>query len=183
MKLKRIRYSDLNSRQKENFNFQKISAVLADYGFITIRLSDDWKAADFVAQHIDGEFIKVQLKSRLAFHKKYQGKDLYIVFSEGEAAYLPWRHRFQTRHGRMTADWKFLSDKPPGLDLPQGKVCSRFAAGQHLPGVKCPSVGLDAGEVNIITQNRKNARNSESVSSPEKSYSTYPLSGAENSRG
>ncbi|HEV2947263.1 MAG TPA: SPASM domain-containing protein [Gemmataceae bacterium] len=36
MKLKRISYSSLNAKQKENFNFQKISAVLADYGFVTL---------------------------------------------------------------------------------------------------------------------------------------------------
>lgn len=43
----KIKYSDLSSPQKENYNFQKISAVLADYGFATIRLSDDWNGADF----------------------------------------------------------------------------------------------------------------------------------------
>lgn len=89
MKLRRIRYSDLNSRQKENYNFQKLSAVLTDYGFVTMRLSDDWRGADFIAQHIDGEtFIRTQLKSRLAFDKKYQGKDLYIAFSDGGTWYL-----------------------------------------------------------------------------------------------
>jgi hypothetical protein len=35
--------------------------VLADYGFLTMRLSDDWQGADFIAQHIDGAFLKVQL--------------------------------------------------------------------------------------------------------------------------
>jgi hypothetical protein len=51
MNFNRILYSNLNSRQKEAFNFQKVSAVLADYGFITIRLSSDWGGADFIAQH------------------------------------------------------------------------------------------------------------------------------------
>lgn len=55
MKLERIDYAKLNARQKENFNFQKISAVLADYGFVAMRLSDDWQGADFIALHIDGE--------------------------------------------------------------------------------------------------------------------------------
>lgn len=77
MKLERIDYSRLNSRQKENFNFQKVSAVLADYGFVTLRLSDDWQSADFIAQHIDGvTFLRVQLKGRLTFERKYQGKGL-----------------------------------------------------------------------------------------------------------
>jgi hypothetical protein len=30
--LKKITYEELNARQKENYNFLKISAVLADYG-------------------------------------------------------------------------------------------------------------------------------------------------------
>jgi hypothetical protein len=88
LSLKKIRYADLNSRQKENYNFAKISGVLADYGFITMRLSDDWQGADFIAQHRDGPFIKVQLKSRLYFGRKYTGKDLYIAFSIKDEWYL-----------------------------------------------------------------------------------------------
>lgn len=81
MELKRIKYSELNARQKENFNFQKVSAVLADFGFVTLRLTDDWQGADFIAQHIDGEqFLKVQLKGRLTFDRKYIGKDLCVAF-------------------------------------------------------------------------------------------------------
>jgi hypothetical protein len=38
--LQRIRYEQLNPRQQESYNFQKVSAVLADYGFTTIRLTD-----------------------------------------------------------------------------------------------------------------------------------------------
>ena len=88
--LSRISYADLKgSRQQENFNFQKLSAVLADYGFMTVRLTDDWKGADFIAQHIDGEtFLKVQLKGRLTFLKQYRGKDLYLAFPEQGAWYL-----------------------------------------------------------------------------------------------
>ena len=86
---RRVDYSNLNPRQKENYNFQKISAVLAEYGFVTHRLSDDWQGAGFIAQHIDGEtFYKVQLKSRLTFAKKYQGKDLFIAFQEDRHWYL-----------------------------------------------------------------------------------------------
>lgn len=81
-------YKSLNARQKESHNFQKFSAVLADYGFITIKLSDDWHGADFIAQHLSGETLKVQLKGRLAFYKKYQGKDLWICFREGNEWYF-----------------------------------------------------------------------------------------------
>ncbi len=89
LSLKKISYSRLNARQKENFNFLKVSAVLADYGYMTMRLSDDWQGADFIAQHIDGgTFLKVQLKSRLAFGTKYKGKDLYVAFFGGGNWYL-----------------------------------------------------------------------------------------------
>jgi len=85
----RIAYRDLNSRQQEAFNFQKVSAVLADYGFTTIRLSSDWRGADFIAQHFDGTtFLKVQLKSRLTFDKKYVGRDLHICFPDGNEWFL-----------------------------------------------------------------------------------------------
>lgn len=88
MKLKKIAYAELNARQKENFNFQKVSAVLAEYGFVTFRLSDDWQGADFIALHLSGEVLRVQLKSRLAFAKKYQGKGIYVAFADGPSWYL-----------------------------------------------------------------------------------------------
>jgi len=85
----RISYSTLNSRQQENYNYQKISAILADFGFVTFRLNDDWQGADFIAQHIDGEtFLKVQLKGRLTFNQKYFGKDIYIAFQNNGTWYL-----------------------------------------------------------------------------------------------
>jgi hypothetical protein len=87
--LSRVNYCDLNPRQKENYNFFKLAAVLAEYGFVSMRLSDDWQGADLIAQHIDGEtFLKVQLKSRLTFRAKYRGKQLLIAFPEGEEWYL-----------------------------------------------------------------------------------------------
>jgi len=88
MKLVKIPYTELNSRQKENFNFQKVSAVLADYGFVTFRLSDDWQGADFIALHISGDVLRVQLKSRLTFSQKYSGKNLHVAFAAGETWYL-----------------------------------------------------------------------------------------------
>ena len=89
VKLVRISYSTLNARQQENYNYQKISAILADYGFVTLRLNDDWQGADFIAQHVDGEtFLKVQLKGRLTFGQKYLGKDIYIAFQNNRIWYL-----------------------------------------------------------------------------------------------
>jgi hypothetical protein len=87
-KLAKVRYDKLNARQKENFNFQKVSAVLAEYGYVTFRLSDDWQGADFIALHISGDVLRVQLKSRLAFYQKYIGKGLYVAFPHGDVWYL-----------------------------------------------------------------------------------------------
>lgn len=84
-----IPYSELNSRQKENYNFHKIAARLAEYGFNCLRLTDDWQGADFIACHINGDtFLKVQLKGRLVIDRKYQGKEIHIAFNHGDAAYL-----------------------------------------------------------------------------------------------
>lgn len=86
---KRIDYAELNGRQQENYNFQKIAACLADYGFNCLRLTDDWEGADFIACHVDGSTIlKVQLKGRAGFYKQYEGKQLYIAFQEGGETYL-----------------------------------------------------------------------------------------------
>ena len=85
---RKIKYDNLNPRQQESYNFQKISAILADYGYITIRLSSDWKGADFIAQHCDGTFLKVQLKGRLVVAEKYCGKELYIGFPHNGIWYL-----------------------------------------------------------------------------------------------
>ena len=85
----RVKYADINSRQKEIFNFQKVSALLADFGFATYRLTDDWNGADFLAVHFDGStFLRVQLKGRLTFEKKYQGKDLWVCFRYSGLIYL-----------------------------------------------------------------------------------------------
>ena len=77
----RINYKKLNPRQQENYNYQKLSAALADYGFVTLRLSSDWRGADLIAQHTDDvTFLKIQLKGRLTFCEYYIGKDLHIAF-------------------------------------------------------------------------------------------------------
>jgi hypothetical protein len=87
--LKLVDYAQLTSRQQETYNFQKVSAVLADYGYRTIRLSEDWESADFIAFHNDGSrFLKVQLKGRLSLDTKYKGKEIFICFPFGDEWYL-----------------------------------------------------------------------------------------------
>ena len=70
------------SKQIETYNFHKAAAVLAEYGFDCIRLSDDWAGADFLAYHKDtGRTLPVQLKSSLVIDKKFLPyEDLYICF-------------------------------------------------------------------------------------------------------
>ena len=81
MKLTKVNYSDLNSKAKEMYNFHKVSAKLADYGYTCMWLNNDWQGADFIAVHFDGVTdLKVQLKGRLSFAKKYIGKEIYISF-------------------------------------------------------------------------------------------------------
>lgn len=96
MTLSQIDYTTLNARQKENYNFQKVSAILADYGFSTVRLTDDWQGADFVAQNMKGnEFLKIQLKTRIIIAKKYENKGLWICF--------------KVRHDKEHEDWYLVN--------------------------------------------------------------------------
>jgi hypothetical protein len=89
MKLKQIIYEELNSRQKKYYNYQKVASILADYGFLSIRVSDEGEGADFNAAHIDGkEGLKIQLKGRAIFDKKYLKKDFYICFPDGKDWYM-----------------------------------------------------------------------------------------------
>lgn len=77
----RIEYSSLNARQKENYNFHKVAGALAEYGYNSMRLNDDWQGADFIAIK-DNEMMKIQLKGRFTIDKKYIGKNIYIAFIE-----------------------------------------------------------------------------------------------------
>ena len=89
MLLKKIQYKKLNSKQKEIYNFQRLAARLADYGFNCIKLADDWKGADFLAYHKDGkETLKIQLKSRIGIYKKYIGKSLFVAFPINDDWYI-----------------------------------------------------------------------------------------------
>ena len=80
---KKIKYSNLNAKEKENFNFHKIASSLADYGYNSMRLNNDWEGADFIAIK-DDEMLKVQLKGRFTIDKKYLSKDIYIAFIENK---------------------------------------------------------------------------------------------------
>ena len=81
MKFNKVNYNELNAKQKENYNFHKVAAALAEYGYNSMRLNDDWQGADFIAVKGD-EMLKIQLKGRFTVDKKYIGKDIYISFIE-----------------------------------------------------------------------------------------------------
>ena len=87
--LQRIDPKKLNGKQKEIYNFQKSAALLADYGFNCIKLTDDWQGADFLADHFDGKTtLRVQLKARVTIDKKYVGQNLWMNFPSGGTWYL-----------------------------------------------------------------------------------------------
>jgi hypothetical protein len=85
---KKLKYSALDARQKENFNFQWISGALATYGYHTHRVPDDWQGADLIARHMkSGRHLNIQLKGRMHFGRKYIGKKIWIAFRHGEHVY------------------------------------------------------------------------------------------------
>lgn len=89
MNLTPVIFTELNARQKENYNFHKVSSRMADYGYYCMWLNDDWQGADFIASHVDGStFLRVQLKSRLMIANKYVGKGIYIAFRDENVYYL-----------------------------------------------------------------------------------------------
>ena len=84
MRLERIRYRELTSKQQEIYNFQKVAWLLADYGFNCIKLDDDWQGADFLAYHKDGSTtLKVQLKGRATDLQEVPGQEFVSRFSGG----------------------------------------------------------------------------------------------------
>ena len=79
---KRVDYNKLNSKQQENYNFAKASALFADLGFNTIRLTDDWQRADLIAHNPVGQTFFIQLKGRFTIDRKYMGKEIYVCFPD-----------------------------------------------------------------------------------------------------
>ena len=87
MKLEKIEYNLLNPKQKENYNIHKVASVLAEYGYNSLRLNDDWQGADFIA--INGaDMLKIQLKGTFTVDKKQIEKEIYIAFIENNSIKL-----------------------------------------------------------------------------------------------
>ncbi len=104
-RFQKVSYQSLNARQKELFNFQKLAATLADYGFNCIKLSDDWQGADFLAYHVkDTKTLKVQLKARITIQDKYRHKDIWIAFPHKGYWYLI-EHDLLIEKVKKHTDW------------------------------------------------------------------------------
>ena len=89
IKLTKIEYRTLNSKAQETYNFHKMAAILADYGYNCPWLNDDWNGADCIAVHIDGiSDFKIQLKGSISFARKYWAKNIYIAFFEQGDLYI-----------------------------------------------------------------------------------------------
>ena len=43
----KVDYKTLNARQKENYNFHKVASALAEYGYNSMRLNDDFLIGRF----------------------------------------------------------------------------------------------------------------------------------------
>lgn len=84
LQLERIQYRDLPPKGQESYNYHKVAALLADYGFECCRLHNDTNGADFLAYHTDRGPISVQLKGRPVINKKYLDKKLHIAFPLGD---------------------------------------------------------------------------------------------------
>jgi hypothetical protein len=87
--LRLVEPSGLKPNAKEQYSFQKLSGLLADYGFSTRRTADSENGVDFIAEHFDGEpIIKVQQTGRPTIAKSYEGMGLYMAFPVSGNWYL-----------------------------------------------------------------------------------------------
>ena len=71
---------DLNAKQKETRNSYHLMAKLADCGFESHRLHNDYQGADIIAVDPTGETLRIQLKGGVMVSKAYIGKGLLIAF-------------------------------------------------------------------------------------------------------
>ncbi len=85
MKIEHITYENGfgdRGKEVETYNYHKAASVLAEYGFDCVRVSDDWRGADFLAYNKHaGVVLEVQLKACLVIDNKFtDNPDLFICF-------------------------------------------------------------------------------------------------------
>jgi len=104
----RVSYNKLNPRQKENYNFAKLSAAMADCGYALMRLSDDWKGADAIAVHIDGSsHLFVQLKATgLILDRRYERKNIWMACKSKSGDWYVFPHDKVLSFAAKTKDFR-----------------------------------------------------------------------------
>jgi len=107
--LNKIDYKSLNSTQKANYNFQKISGSLAEYGFNCVKLDNLWEGANIIATHIDSkQILRIRHKGRFTVDHKYRDKNLFIFYVENGLNKLYYHddaYKF-AKHGEANLTWK-----------------------------------------------------------------------------
>ena len=100
---KRADYLSLTSLQKEAYNFEEVSAVLAGHGYDCVFLTDRQDLADFVAHHrSSGTHRRVQLTSRCLVDRKYENQGLWVAFPVDEDWYFLEHDRLRDLMGENT---------------------------------------------------------------------------------
>lgn len=132
MQFEKIEYENLTAREKEQYNFQKVAAILADYGFNCIKLSDDWQGADFLAYRKDEDrTLKVQLKARLSIYQKYEGKDIWMCFPVSKASARQW---YLICHDKLV---EIVGERTSWLNTPSWKSGAYSSANPSKQLLKC----------------------------------------------
>lgn len=89
MKLEKNKRSKPKWRQEKIYNFQRISSLLADYGYNCTRLPNEWEEADFLAYNTkENKKLKIKLDTRLKIYKEYLDEDFFITFPCNSYWYL-----------------------------------------------------------------------------------------------
>ncbi|MBT4030131.1 MAG: hypothetical protein HOH31_05035 [Campylobacteraceae bacterium] len=86
-KLRKI--NKLTSNVKIENRFKKVSAKLADHGFRSMWLKEDWQGVDFIASHINGEkTLKIILENNFSLNQNYMNQNIHICFINNNDIYL-----------------------------------------------------------------------------------------------
>ena len=110
MRFEHITYEEKtgkNSKQIETYNFHKAASVLTEYGFDCVRITNDWRGADFLAYHPEtSQTLEVQLKTCLVIDEKYRDyEDLYMCFPLDETG-----NWYLIKHSRLM---EIMKEKAP----------------------------------------------------------------------
>jgi len=89
----RVDYRELNPFQKQAYNRQKASAVLADFGFETQIVEESPGGADLIVYHQSGESFNVRVRPRPGFWREHLNRRIVICCrGEHEATWYLYPH-------------------------------------------------------------------------------------------